>query len=182
MNTKQDRRTRPDASDLERGAQYIFQIGRESDSPGVILGEPGVMRWQYQTRPRRSAWSPLNLFKKPDFIVTDPEGREILQIRRVKRFPPTFEIVENNQVVARIARQSILRNKYTIEFNSGPTWTVRMPLFSISFRSESTVGTRVWMWISSSKMQWSILAEPGTDSVHLLSGLAFIHREWWCYS
>ena len=30
-------------------------------------------------------------------------------------------------------------------------------------------------------MQWTLLAEAGADDVRLLAGLAFIHREWWCY-
>jgi hypothetical protein len=182
MSPERDQQTRPDAGDIERGIQYCFQIGRETDSPGVILCKPNVIRWQYETRPRRSPYSLMNLLKKPDFVITNPGGQEVLQVRRVKRLPPSFEMIEHNQVVAKIAMRSILRNKYRLEFKAGPIWTFCMPLFTVFFWGESTAGTKVWVRVGPSKKQWNLLAEPGVDSVHLLSGLAFIHREWWCYN
>ena len=182
MDQKHERHARPNALDLERGAYYAFQIDIKLDAPGVIVAKPGVICWRYETRPKRSAYSPINLFRKPEFVITNIEGQELLSIRRCTRLPPCFEMIENGQVVGKIALRSILRNKYTLQFHAGPVWTFRMPLFTLNFRGESTEGTYVWARVGPQKTQWNLLVESGADSLHLLSGLAFIHREWWCYS
>jgi hypothetical protein len=124
----------------------------------------------------------LNLFRKPDFVLFDAEEREVLRVRRTTRFPARFEIIEGGRVIGEIALRSILRNQYTIEFDAGLRWLVRMPLFTTYFAGASSTGTRAWIVVGPSERQWRLLVEPEADSVHLLCGLAFIHRERWCYS
>jgi hypothetical protein len=174
----------PSPEDIERGVQYSFQLGDALDCPCAILAEPGMATagWHCGTEPRRSPFSPLNLLRKPDFVLMDHEERVVLRIRRKSRVPPRFDMIQNGQVVGTIGLRSILRNKYAIALNAGPTWTFRMPLFTICFHGESTAESRVWVAVGPSKRQWNLLAQPGTDDVRLLAGLAFIHREWWCYS
>jgi hypothetical protein len=124
----------------------------------------------------------LILPPKPDLVFTNPDQQEILRIRRSSYFPPQFELMENGGVVATISLRSILRNKYTFEFKAGPTWTFYMPLYSILFPGESTNGDHFWVRVGPSKRQWNLLVPTGVDGVQLLSCLAFVHREWWCYS
>ena len=57
-----------------------------------------------------------------------------------------------------------------------------MPLFTVYFHGESSSNSRVWVVVGPSKRQWTLLAEAGSDDERLLAALAFIHREWWCYS
>ena len=172
----------PDADELERGAKFVLKLGFESDHPGVIEDPLGVVRWRYETQPRRSAYSLANLFRKPDFVLGSPEGREVLRIRRVSRHPPTFAMQGKGLVLATLVRRSILRNKYVLQFKEGQAWTFRMPLFTTSFWGESAPGRRLWVEMGPSTLQWNVLFQPGGESVELLGGLAFIHRDWLCYS
>jgi hypothetical protein len=182
MITQAAQNTFSSGTDFAAGHQYSLQIGSETEWPGVILSEPGVIRWRYTTDPKREPWSPANLFGKPHFVVMDSDEHEILRVRRETRLPPRFEIVERGEPVGRISLRSPLRNRYTIQFGNEPTWTFHMPLFTILFRAESTSGREVLVRVGPSKKQWNLLAEPGTDSIYLLCALAFIHREWWSYS
>ena len=178
-------RQRPPSPDqIERGVQYVFQLSQDACYSGAIHAEPGTwaVRWYFRTEPCRSPVSPLNLFRRPDFVLRDVEEREVLRIRRTTRFPPCFNMIENGAVVGTVRLRSILLNKYEIVLNAGPTWTFRMPLFTIHFHGESSSNSRVWVYVGPSKMRWTLLAESGTDDVRLLAGLAFIHHEWWCYS
>ena len=176
------RYTAPDNAQVQGGNQYIFDIANTPETPGVILAKPGITRWRYETQPRRSAYSLFNLLRKPDFVLFDTQGQEILRIVRQTRFPPRFKMVARDQVVGKIALRSLLRNKYAIEFDGGPRWLFRMTLFTVYFPGVSSTGTRVWVVVGPSKRQWNVLVEPAADNVYLLAGLAFIHREWWCYA
>ena len=147
----------------------------------MILTEPGVTSWRYATDPKRDPWSPMNLFGKPHFVVTDLSGNEVLRVRRDTRFPLRFEMIEHGETIGRISLRSLFRNRYTLQFGNEPTWTFHMPLLTIYFRAESTCGREVLVRVGPSKKQWNLLAEPGTDTIYLLCGLAFIHREWWSY-
>ena len=182
MTTQTVQNTFADGTEFAQGHQYCFQIGDEIEWPGVILAEPGAVRWRYTTDPKRSPWSPANLFGKPEFVVTDSDGRETLRVRRASHFPPRFEMTEQGQTVGSISLRTVLRNRYTLQLRDEPTWTFHMPLFTVYFRAESTAGREVLVRVGPSKKQWNLLAEPGADSSRLLCGLAFIHREWWSYS
>lgn len=174
----------PTPDDVERGVQSCFQISTASDSSGWIRTQPEAtdFRWQFGTEPKRSAWSPLNLLRKPDFVVRDQEMREVLRIRRLSRIPSRFEVIQAGELVGTIRLRSLLRNRYTLDFREGSTWTFRMPLFSIQFYGMSTTGSRVWVIVGPGKRQWNLLMDPESDDIRLLACLAFIHREWWCYS
>jgi hypothetical protein len=174
----------PNDDETKRGGKYVFQIDlRRNDYPGLIRNEYGVILWAYQTRPRRHIWSLLNVFGKPEFILLDPEGSDVLRIRRISRFPTCFEMTEKDQSVAKIVRRSVLRNKYSLEVKNGQGWTFRMPLFTSSFAGESTSGNLFWVQVGPSESQWNVLFQPGTENPELLAaGLAFIHWERWCYN
>ena len=181
----QDSRTAgPDAETVRNGAQYGIRIDRGGDnSSGAIWGTPGVIRWRYKARRNPSGHSLGNPFAKREFVVSDVDGIEVLVIRRASFIPPVFQIVEKGRVVVgRISLRSILRNRYRIDLGDGAYWTFRMPLFTVQFRGESSVGSHVWVIVGPSKMEWNLLAEPGVDTVPLLSALSFIHNEWRNYS
>src|SRR5262245_48490357 len=120
-----------------------------------------------------TAWSLRNVF--------DSGGCELLRIRRERRLPPRFEMVQDSQIVGRIALCGVLRNKYSIALPDQTTWLFRMPLFTVVFRGESDKGSAVWVFVGPPKVQWNILLDGEGDGLYILSALAFIHREWWCY-
>lgn len=182
MRTLATHKTFSDGTDFSVGHQYCFHIGSEKEWPGIILSEPDVTRWRFTTNPKRNPWSPLNLFSNPQFVVTDRNEQEALRVRRNTRFPPRFEMIEDGKPVGIIKLRSLLRNRYTIQFGNEPIWTFHMPLFTIHFRAESASGKEVLVRVGPSKRQWNLLTQPGTDSVYFLCALAFIHREWWCFS
>jgi hypothetical protein len=72
----------PDAETIERGDRYWFLIEETLDFSGAILEASGTIRWRYLTSPRRSPHSLVNLKRKPDFLVLNPDGLELLRIRR----------------------------------------------------------------------------------------------------
>jgi len=131
MNPVRLRYTAPDDTQVKRGNEYKFDIENTPETPGVILVKPGVIRWRYESQPRRSVYSALNLLRKPDFVLSDGQGQEVLRVVRETRFPPRFKILERGRTVGKIALRSILRNKYSIEFNRGPRWLFRMTLFTV---------------------------------------------------
>jgi hypothetical protein len=185
IQTLRSMRMAPRPDDIERAAAYGLVLdGRATEVPGLIFDTPGVTEpcWRLRTEPPRSPWSPLNFWRKPDFLLVDSDNREILRIRRTRRMPACFHLVDKGNPVGTVQRRGILRNKYTLAFKDGPTWTFRMPLFTWLFWGESNTGRRIWVRMGPSKIQWTVLMQPEADNVRLLMVLAFIHREWWCYS
>jgi hypothetical protein len=171
----------PSSELMDRGLKVCSLIESDSDAPGAITTEEGVLQWRFLTGPARGAWSLRNLIRKPEFVVFDSDGRELLRIRRESRFPPRFEMTRDSRVVGRIALRSFLRNKYSIALSDQTTWLFRMPLFTILFRGASDSGSEVWVFAGPGKRQWNILLGGEGDGLYILSALAFIHREWWLY-
>jgi hypothetical protein len=170
----------PDAGQLERGGKYILFLRNSHGTSGVILSDSKTELWRFETRPKRA---PSNFLRKPThFILSDTQQGEILQITRERGFPARFNIVEKDRVIGKVTLRTILRNKYSIEFNGGPGWLFHMRLFTIFFSGESSSALCVWVRVGPTKRQWNLLVEPEVDNVYLLGALAFIHREWWCYS
>ncbi|MEI6862608.1 MAG: hypothetical protein WCL04_10205 [Verrucomicrobiota bacterium] len=163
---------------MKLGTHWHLKLdGSNKYDPGVIIGELESNRWRYETQPKRLQF--FELIKKPDFVVIDSTENECLRIRRHSRLLPSFEMIEDGQVIGKITLCSVLRNKYTFELRSGPTWTFRMPLFTVHFPGESSEGKQIWIIVGPSKKQWNVLIQPGADSLQLLAFLAFVHREWW---
>ena len=174
--------TKPDAGQIERGGKYVSFIDNTPASSGAIFCSSNTPLWRYETRPLRGARNIANLLRKPDFILSDTEHREIIRISRERRFPARFSIVEKNQTVGHIALSSLLRNSYSVEFSDSPGWLFHLRLFTVWFHGESSAGKHVWIRMGPTKRQWNLLVEPEADNVHLLAALAFIHREWWAYN
>jgi hypothetical protein len=167
---------------LERGRRVMSLISSNSNAEGAIFTDQGVPLARFETHPKRSAHSLLNLGNKPAFVVYDPSNCEVLRIQRVRRMPPTFQMIGDGQVLARIRLLSLLRNSFAIEPVDGARWVFRMPLFTVTFHGASSEGEEVWVQVGPGKTQWNVLLEPHRDSIPFLSALSFIHREWWCYS
>ena len=175
-------RDEPSCELIEQGVHVTSMISLERDASGTLLRDGGIPHLHFQPDPRRSAWSVLNLRRKPDLVFCDSAGGEILRIQRRARVPAVFEMVGGKQVTGEIRLRSVLRNSYRIEISDYPGWIFTMPLFSINFRGLSDVGEEVRVQVGPAKTQWNILLQPGSDSIPLRAALAFIHREWWCYA
>jgi len=156
-----------------RPGAYCFYCTWSGD--GEIYDSVGKLLWRCRTGPEH-VYSGYGLFRLPDFVVYDTAGRELLRIRREHRFPSRFVMLENGQPVCTISQRSILLNKYALQFGDGSRWTFHMPLFSVFFNGASGTGARVWVRTDSHNV-WYVLVDPGHDGLHLVSSLAFIHRE-----
>lgn len=172
----------PTDDELENASAYCFKLDNSADYPGSIFAESGRLCWRFETLPRRSAYSPLNLFRKPVFVALDVESHEVLRIRVQPGATRRFDLIQDGLVVGTIQRRGFLRSTYTCSFSGGPVWTVKMPLFTLLFQGKSTNGLTVWIRVGPSKKQWNVLTCLNGDDVRLIAALAFIHREWWCYS
>jgi hypothetical protein len=174
----------PTPDDLERGTRYILEIDWTPAATVSILTAPDFesTNWQCQSAPLRSAHSVFNLVQTSDLVVRDSDAREELRVRRHSRIPPRFDMVQGGEVVGTIRLRSLLRNRYSMNLAGGPTWNVHMPLFTTYFYAESNADSRLWINVWPSKRQWNVLMQAGADDLRLLAGIAFIHRQWWCYS
>jgi hypothetical protein len=103
-------------------------------------------------------------------------------VRRRGGFATAFEMIENGARVGTIRRRPVLKNKYMLDLGSGSAWTFHLPLFTVRFGGVSSAGGKVWILVGPPKLQWNLLFQSGAADVRLLSALAFIHREWWCYA
>ncbi len=166
---------------IEKGGMLTSRIHETVDYAGSILDESGDVVWRSETRPTRSPYSPANLLKKPAFVIVEPDGSEIAQVSRCRRLPPTFSIRNANGCVGTIRLRSVLRNLYSVSLGS-ENWLFRMPLFHVDFGGVSDLGGRVWVRMGPSKKQWNILFALGVKHREMAVAIAFIHREWWCYS
>ena len=174
----------PTTDEVEHGIGYTSWIELNLPASGGIYkdSEPPEICWHCSTEPSWNSLSPLNLIRKPDFVLSDESSHCMLRIRRKRRIPATFEIIENETIVGMIQRKSVLRNKYLVTFLEGVEWTIRMPLFTIAFYGVSSLGTILWIRVWPRKNQWCLMLNGGEDDKRLLAAIAFIHREWWCYS
>ena len=97
MNPPKKRTLGPSRELLDRGLKVCSLIESDSDVPGAIVTEEGVLQWRFRTEPRRGAWSLRNLIRKPEFVVVDSGESELLRIRRERRFPPQLDIIRKYQ-------------------------------------------------------------------------------------
>ena len=121
-------------------------------------------------------YSTYGLFHLPDFVVYDTAGRELLRIRRERRLPSQFVVLEDGRPVSTIRQRSIFLNKYTMDFADGSRWMFHMPLYTVFFGGVSGSGASVRVLLETHNV-WYVLIDSGVDTLHLVSSLAFIHRE-----
>jgi hypothetical protein len=180
----------PSADDIECGSCYIFHVSlASSDFPGRILAradEPHADHpnaddptWRYTTEPCRNAWSPVNLFGKPAFVLLDREGQEVVRVRRMKRIPTRFGIIQKGEIVGEIRRRGIVT--YRISLKDGPSWVFQMRVFRQHFCAASSANQRAWVRVWCCEEQWLVLVQPEADDLRLIASLAFIHRERCAY-
>ncbi len=167
---------------VSAGAKYLFGICSDKGQSVDIYDDNDELQWRLEIIHKEPAHKLLNIFKKPDLVLFNQNNIEMLRIHRVQRFPAIFEISESEKVIGTISLQSVFQNKYAIKFLTGESWVFRMPLYTTNFWAVSSEDTYVWAQIGSAKRCWLLLVEPGVNNLHLLWSLAFIHRQWWCYS
>src|SRR5712692_3396566 len=92
----------PSEQIIERGFKASSLIDANDQGSGALLRLDGAVMWRCRTEPRRHMWSLLNILRKPDFVVSDLQGRDVVRIRRTSRLPPRFDIVHDGQIVGRI--------------------------------------------------------------------------------
>ncbi len=117
------------------------------------------------------------LVRIPEFVVYDPDGKEVFRIRRTRRFPcATFEMRDGKELRATIVRRHPLFSSYDIRLAGGPDWRFKLPLFTINFFGESSIGGRLRALLDTHN-QWFMIVDTNHDSPYLIHALAFIHRE-----
>ncbi len=126
------------------------------------------------------AWLPRPLYglvRLPEFVVCDPDGKEVVRIRRTRRFPRAiFEMRDGKELRATIVRRHLLFSSYDIRLAGSPDWRFKLPLFTIDFFGESSIGGRLRALLDTHN-QWFMVVDTNHDSPYLIHALAFIHRE-----
>jgi hypothetical protein len=182
MNRNRPRTSGPTQECIASGIKFGCQIDRKADGhSGSVRDEQGVVRWRFRVRNNAFGRGPGNPFNKPDFVIAEPDAQNELIIRRASFIPPVFNIIETGTIIGRIGMRSIFRNKYAIDIHGVNSWTFRMPLSTVRFYGESSVGAEIWVAVGPSKMEWNILIKPGVKEQPLVAALSFIHTEWWNY-
>ncbi len=144
------------------GDIYSFEEGRVE------------FRFRNQPQPKRLMYG---LVRLPEFVVYDPDGKEIVRIRRTRRFPrATFEMRDGKELRATIVRRHPLFSSYDIRLAGGPDWRFKLPLFAIDYFGESSIGGRLLARLDT-HYQWFMVVDTSHDSPNLIHALAFIHRE-----
>ena len=170
------------------GNRYSTAFTSWFDGDGVILGyeegrEEGreVFRSRNEPQPKSlMEWLPRPLYglaRLPEFVVCDPDGKEVVRIRRTRRFPrATFEMRDGKELRATIVRRHPLFSSYDIRLAGGPDWRFKLPLFTIDFFGESSIGGKL-LARADTHNQWFMVVDTNHDSSYLIHALLFIHRE-----
>lgn len=155
---------------------YCFQatyegFGNIYDSDGKVIfkliGQDGSNRARY----------PYGQLRLRDYVVSNTAGQELFRVKRIRRLPMArFVMTGNGTTACTIRQQSILLNRYLLEFANGSKWIFHMPLFTIFFRGTSADGAKVVARLRSHNV-WYVRIDDGAESPALLAALAFIHRE-----
>jgi len=115
-------------------------------------------------------------------MFLDPTGQSVLRILRVSVLPSRFDLIDQSSSVGSITVRGLLRNRYEIELENGPSWCLRVRLFTSHFHGTSSDGRKLLGAVGSSLKQWHTLTERGSDDPRLLCALAFIHNRRWNYA
>lgn len=158
------------------GTRYCFQCTYTGS--GAVFNAGGALLWRVKTRHEGERFAyPYGFFQLPDFVISDTAGQEVFRVRRERRLPRAqFVMVENGRLVCTLRQQSLLLNKYTLDFAGGPQWTFHMPLFTVNFNGVSETGAtvRARLWTHNI---WYVEIDSAADRPQLVAALAFIHRE-----
>lgn len=150
------------------------------DGNGEIYNRDSKILWRFKTQHRhnRALFSCAVFQFLPDFAFYDVVGQKLLEIKCEQRYPLTrFVMLVNGMTVCTIRQQSILlKNKYTLEFNSGLKWNFHMPLFSVFYKGISETGAEIRVRLLRHDT-WHVQIAPSLNNLHLIAGLALIHRE-----
>ncbi len=148
------------------GDIYSFEEGREE----------GHVVFRFRNEPQRKTLM-YGLVRLPELVVYDPDGKEVVRIRRTRRFPrATFEMRDRKELRATIVRRHPLFLSYDIRLAGGPDWRFKLPLFTVDFFGESSIGGRL-LASQHRHYQWFMVVDTNHDSPYLIDALAFIHRE-----
>ncbi len=155
------------------GAILSFEEGRKE---GRV-----VFRFRNEPLPNSLIeWLPRPLYglvRLPEFVVYDPDGKEVVRIRRTRRFPRAiFEMRDGKELRATIVRRHPLFSSYDIRLAGGPDWRFKLPLFTIDFFGESSIGGRLLARLDTHN-QCFMVVDTNHDSPYLIHALAFLHRE-----
>jgi len=156
------------------GGKYCFKCSYEGN--GEIHNSNGELVWRTKTLHTRPHY-PYGFFRLPDFVVYDETDKELSRIKLERKWPlAQFMMVENGLPICTIRQQSILLNKYSLDFANGQRWVFRMPLFTVIFGGLSKTGEKVRVRLWSHNI-WVVLMDTSVDNPQLVAALAFIHRE-----
>ena len=155
---------------------YCFQCAYEGN--GAIYNSIGEVICRFRTEHFGRPRYPYGLFRTPDFVICDLEGKEVYRLKR--EFRPVFAkflMSENGSRICTIKQKSVFRNSYVLEFQDAEPWTFRMPLFSAEFRGVSKSGLKVRVRVRRTHNIWYVQVDRDADKQWLVAALAFIHRE-----
>ena len=149
------------------------------DGNGGIYNIDNKILWYFKTLYRNShSIFPCSAFELlPDFVLYNTFGQELLTIKCERRYPlPKFVMIVNNTPFCTIQQLSLLQKEYIIIFNSGYTWTFKIPLFTVFYKCISKSGEEIRVRMMRHDT-WHVQIPSKVDNLYLVATLAFLHRE-----
>ncbi len=147
---------------------FVYAVPDDQDeispeSPGTLCLRL-VPRWHYSPRMR----------------VLGADGSEQGVIRR--EGPVSFisyAMYRGDSRLWKLSVRSIFRQRHLLELAHGDPWRIDTPLY-LRMNVIGTAGrTRLLGWFGPSPNYWLMEIEPGWDAFHVLTAVAFLHRQWW---
>jgi hypothetical protein len=91
-----------------------------------------------------------------------------------------WEMRRAEQTIWSVRSRSVVLRRHALEFPGIGSWDVRTPFFwwmNIWCRQDDA--TKVLGQVGPRKWLWFLWVAPGTDTIDVLSAVAFLHRRWW---
>ena len=144
-----------------------YWIVCDLDGPGSIHGPDGERYLRFQ--PCGSRMTFLDDTDRTPLIATSERWGSLAR----------WVLVGTDKPTCVIRCRNVWRGKYSLEFTSGPLWTLRIPLFTVIYRATSDHGSRFRVRVRH-HTQWYVEAPNTPDDLAILAGLALIqrHRQW----
>lgn len=147
------------------------------DGDGEIYNREGAIVWRFLTTGVRDHAVAVEPQLPSVFAFYDEGKRELLTIRRERRFPMArFKIIENGLLAGTIRQESPVFTRYALEFPNGSNWKLYLPMFSVSIRGVSDAGGEILARFRM-RRQWYVRLGAGMDTPPMMAALAYIIRK-----
>lgn len=159
---------------LDMSGFVTYRFRNMNAGYGEIYNSSGSLVLRYS--PPKSILNMFNgITRCPPFILSNPDGKEVLRIHRDGFYPlRRYSIAEGDSHVGSIRNCSLFHTKYHVHFSNNIDWSFEIPMFTVRFIGTSSAGSTIKVHLAS-ELVWDVLFEIGQDSLPVVASLAFVH-------